>query len=73
MVLADRALACVAGRAREGQLDDDGRSYLALFVGIVIMGWVGSFYEAMSNAAFWTLDAAIAFVGALVILAVSGR
>jgi POT family proton-dependent oligopeptide transporter len=31
------------------------------------MGWVGSFYDQMSNTAFWTLDAAIAFGGALLI------
>jgi POT family proton-dependent oligopeptide transporter len=30
------------------------------------MGWVGSFYDQMSPAAFWTLDAAIAFAGALI-------
>jgi POT family proton-dependent oligopeptide transporter len=33
------------------------------------MGWVGSFYDEMSNAAFWTLDASIALVSAVVILA----
>jgi POT family proton-dependent oligopeptide transporter len=42
-----------------------GGSFLALFVGTVIMGWVGSFYDAMSNAAFWTLDGMIAFAGML--------
>lgn len=47
-----------------------GGAFLSLFAGTVIMGWVGSFYEAMSNAAFWTVDAAIAFAGALLILAV---
>ena len=30
-----------------------------------MMGWVGSFYDQMSTAAFWTLDAAIGFAGAL--------
>ena len=34
------------------------------------MGWIGSFYEEMSNVAFWTLDAAIALGGALVIFIV---
>ena len=42
-----------------------GAAFLCLFVGTVLMGWVGSFYEEMSNPAFWTLDAAIAFVGTL--------
>ena len=33
-----------------------------------MMGWVGSFYDEMSPAAFWTLDAAIGFAGALIVL-----
>jgi POT family proton-dependent oligopeptide transporter len=41
---------------------------MALFVGSVIMGWVGSFYDEMSPAAFWTIDAAIGFAGALLVL-----
>jgi POT family proton-dependent oligopeptide transporter len=45
-----------------------GGAFLCLFAGTVLMGWVGSFYEQMSNAAFWTLDAAIAFAGALLII-----
>jgi len=40
-----------------------GAAFLCLFFGTVLMGWVGSFYEEMSHAAFWTLDAAIAFAG----------
>jgi len=47
-----------------------GASFLALFFGTTIMGWVGSFYEQMSNAAFWTLDAAIAFAGAAIVLVI---
>jgi POT family proton-dependent oligopeptide transporter len=46
-----------------------GGAFLSLFAGSTIMGWVGSFYDEMSNAAFWTLDAAIALAGALVIFA----
>jgi POT family proton-dependent oligopeptide transporter len=46
-----------------------GGAFLSLFAGSTIMGWVGSFYDEMSNAAFWTLDAAIALSGALVIFA----
>ena len=45
-------------------------SFMGLFVGSTLMGWVGSFYDQMSNTAFWTLDAAIGFAGALVTLAV---
>jgi POT family proton-dependent oligopeptide transporter len=45
-----------------------GGSFMSLFAGSVIMGWVGSFYDQMSGVAFWTLDAAIAFVGAILVL-----
>ena len=41
-----------------------GGPFLALFVGSVAMGWVGSFYDQMSPAAFWTLDAGSALRGA---------
>ena len=44
-----------------------GGAFLSLFVGTVMMGWVGSFYDQMSPAAFWTLDAAIAFAGAIIV------
>ena len=47
-----------------------GSAFLALFVGTVIMGWVGSFYDQMTPIAFWTLDASIAIAGALLILIV---
>jgi len=47
-----------------------GGAYLSLFAGSTLMGWVGSFYDQMSNAAFWTLDAAIAFGGALLVFLV---
>jgi len=36
----------------------------------VIMGWVGSFYDQITPAAFWALDAAIALAGALLIMLV---
>ena len=47
-----------------------GSAFLALFLGTVIMGWVGSFYDQMTPAAFWTLDAAITIGGGLLILLV---
>ncbi|MEO5578669.1 MAG: peptide MFS transporter [Sphingomicrobium sp.] len=47
-----------------------GGAFIALFFGTVVMGWVGSFYDQMTPAAFWALDAAIALAGALLILAV---
>lgn len=47
-----------------------GACFLSLFVGSVLMGTVGTLYGWMSNAAFWTLDAAIALGGALLIVLV---
>ena len=46
-----------------------GGAYFSLFVGVTTMGWVGSFYDRMGNAAFWTLDAAIGFAGAILTFA----
>jgi POT family proton-dependent oligopeptide transporter len=48
-----------------------GGVYLSFFLGSVIMGWVGSFYDTMSPAAFWTLDGAIGMVGGLLVLAIA--
>jgi POT family proton-dependent oligopeptide transporter len=49
-----------------------GCAYLSLFIGNIIMGWVGSFYEHMTPTAFWALNAGIAAIGALLVL-VFGR
>jgi POT family proton-dependent oligopeptide transporter len=43
-------------------------AYLSLFVSNVLMGWVGSYYEKMTAAAFWMLDSGIAAVGAILVL-----
>jgi proton-dependent oligopeptide transporter, POT family len=48
-----------------------GSAYLSLFLGTVIMGWVGGFYDQMSPTAFWLLDAAIAIVGGIAVLAIA--
>ncbi len=45
-----------------------GGSFIALFLGTVIMGWVGSFYDQMAPVTFWIMDASIAIVGALLIM-----
>ncbi len=47
-----------------------GSSFMALFVATTMMGWVGSFYDQMSSATFWTLDAAIGLSGAIAVFAV---
>ena len=41
-------------------------TYLSFFVGSAAMGWVGSFYGEMGKAAFWTMNAALGFGGALI-------
>jgi POT family proton-dependent oligopeptide transporter len=40
-----------------------GAVFLTLFVGNSIIGWLGSFYEHMTPAAFWAMHAAIAASG----------
>ncbi len=50
-----------------------GGTFLALFFGSTLMGWVGSFYDQISNSAFWLLDASISLVSAIVILALKSR
>ncbi len=47
--------------------------FLSLFAGLVLMGWVGSFYQLMSPAAFWVMDAGIALAGAVLILTLKPR
>jgi len=48
-----------------------GVAFMSLFLGVVLMGWVGSFYDRMSPAAFWSLDAAIGIVGGIAVLAIA--
>ena len=43
-------------------------AYLTSFARNIFVGCVGSYYEQMSPAAFWMLDAAIAAIGALLVL-----
>lgn len=45
-----------------------GVAFLSPFVGHVLAGWVGSYFDQMTPSAFWAMDAAIAFVGATLIL-----
>lgn len=45
-----------------------GMAFLSPFVGHTLMGWVGSYFDRMSPAQFWAMDAAIAFGGAALIL-----
>ena len=62
-------LALVSGSApRKVNSTMMGAVFLALFASSVAAGWVGSFYDQMSPAAFWTLNGAIAGAGALLAL-----
>jgi POT family proton-dependent oligopeptide transporter len=45
-----------------------GVAFLSPFVGHVLAGWVGSYFDQMSPSVFWAMDAAIAFVGGTLIL-----
>jgi POT family proton-dependent oligopeptide transporter len=47
-----------------------GVAFLNLFVGNVLMGYVGTFYEALGPTQFWLLNTAIALAGALLVLVV---
>jgi proton-dependent oligopeptide transporter, POT family len=45
-----------------------GVAFLSPFIGHVLAGWVGSYFDQMNPSHFWAMDAAIALGGALVIL-----
>lgn len=49
-----------------------GASFLALFIGSVSGGWLGSFYDQMTPAAFWTINAAVPAAGGLLTLLLRG-
>ncbi len=50
-----------------------GVAFLSPFVGHTLMGWVGSYFDTVTPSMFWTLDAAIAFAGAVIILTLRNR
>ena len=49
-----------------------GAAFLSPFIGHTLMGWIGSFYDQMTPAAFWTMDAGIALAGAILLGVVRG-
>ncbi len=49
-----------------------GVAFLSPFVAHTLAGWVGSYFDQMSPATFWTMDAAIALAGAAAILLLRG-
>ena len=48
-----------------------GAAFLSIFVGNLIVGWIGGFYETLGPAAFWGLQAAIGAVGGLLAMALA--
>ena len=46
-----------------------GIVFLNLFVANNLIGWIGTFYEQLGPLAFWTLHAAIAAIGGLLVAA----
>jgi POT family proton-dependent oligopeptide transporter len=67
------SLALVASRAPDRiRSTMMGGVFLALFVGNVMLGWVGSFFDQMSAAQFWLLDVAIGMVAVIAALALLG-
>jgi len=50
-----------------------GVNYLSVFLGSVISGRLGGFYEKLGPAQFWTLHAAIVCLGGGVILLIGAR
>ena len=49
-----------------------GGAFLSPFIGHTVMGCIGSFYDQMNPAAFWTMDAGIALGGAVLLVMVRG-
>jgi POT family proton-dependent oligopeptide transporter len=45
-----------------------GIAFMSLFVSNNLIGWIGGFYERMSPTAFWSMHAAIAAVGGILVL-----
>lgn len=45
-----------------------GAVFLTLFVSNTLIGWLGSFYEQMTPAAFWAMHAGIAAIGGVLAL-----
>lgn len=45
-----------------------GAAFLSLFVGNLLVGWIGGFYDHMTPAAFWGLQVAIGVAGGVLAL-----
>jgi len=49
-----------------------GAAFLSLFVGNILVGWVGTYYEHMTPMNFWTLEGSIAAAGGVVAFLLAG-
>ncbi len=49
-----------------------GFAFLSPFIGHVLAGWIGSYFDQMHPSTFWAMDAGIAAIGAAVILLFRG-
>ena len=45
-----------------------GLAFMSLFIANNLIGWIGGFYEKISPAEFWTMHAAIAAAGGLLVM-----
>jgi POT family proton-dependent oligopeptide transporter len=45
-----------------------GCVFLTLFISNILIGWIGGFYEHMTPAQFWAMNAAIPAFGGLLAL-----
>jgi POT family proton-dependent oligopeptide transporter len=45
-----------------------GLAFMSLFISNNLIGWLGGFYEKMGPTRFWTMNAAIAAGGGLLVL-----
>lgn len=50
-----------------------GVAFMSLFVANNLIGWIGTHYERMTPAQFWTLHAAIGAAGGVLVLVFGGR
>lgn len=63
-------LLALVSRAAPAKLNSTlmGLAFMSLFMSNNLIGWIGGFYEKMTPAQFWTMHAAIAAGGGLLVL-----
>lgn len=62
-------LAIVSRAAPEGMASIlMGVAFLSPFIGHVLAGWIGSYFDQMHPSVFWAMDAAIGLAGGIIIL-----